>query len=452
MPFFPLPPSTQDVRLTFANAVLFNPPGHWVANLALSLTADFEKQIADMVTHYCGVAGLTDTSLENINKLLATYPLLGALLEADASGAGALGSPRAAAQPGGAAPLQRANSFDSLAGGEDADAANETKDGEADGMDFAEDAESPRARGATVGTSFTFDNVPLRRRDSVESTGGDGGGGGDGDYTVVSRRPLRSGAVLGAVPDSIALSSSQNVAFDKPELGFKGAMAMMNELAKNVDRLKVDLFVVHFAPPGSASASASASGATAAGGGAAKRAKLSTDALAKDNGQEDDNGKTEQAAAPRRPKGYRGKAGAYLRRIANGTLNEVDEFTIPAACLMMLQGIASDTSDPDAAFSSPFVDTRHTFLEMCQFRHYQFDSLRRAKHSSLMLLYHLHNPHASHLRPKCKLCSNSIQNVRWHCGDGCANYDVCDQCYKAVSCRHPHMPGHKLFPFRITFS
>ena len=45
----------------------------------------------------------------------------------------------------------------------------------------------------------------------------------------------------------------------------------------------------------------------------------------------------------------------------------------------MLKSLEQDTSDPDELITSTFIETRQAFLESCQFLHYQFDSLRRAK-------------------------------------------------------------------------
>ncbi|KAF3339716.1 histone acetyltransferase HAC1-like isoform X2 [Carex littledalei] len=55
-----------------------------------------------------------------------------------------------------------------------------------------------------------------------------------------------------------------------------------------------------------------------------------------------------------------------------------------------ISGVASDTTDGDDILESESFDTRQAFLSLCQGKHYQFDTLRRAKHSSMMLLYHLH--------------------------------------------------------------
>ena len=50
--------------------------------------------------------------------------------------------------------------------------------------------------------------------------------------------------------------------------------------------------------------------------------------------------------------------------------------------------------DPDDVIENEICDTRQSFLNVCQANHFQFDQLRRAKHSTTMLCYSLHNPTA----------------------------------------------------------
>ncbi|KAF7147333.1 hypothetical protein RHSIM_Rhsim03G0000100 [Rhododendron simsii] len=59
-----------------------------------------------------------------------------------------------------------------------------------------------------------------------------------------------------------------------------------------------------------------------------------------------------------------------------------------------INDVSEDTKDKDEILESEFFDTRQAFLSLCQGNHYQYDTLRRAKHSSMMVLYHLHNPTA----------------------------------------------------------
>ena len=61
-------------------------------------------------------------------------------------------------------------------------------------------------------------------------------------------------------------------------------------------------------------------------------------------------------------------------------------------------------ADPDPDIESEIFETRQAFLSLCQGNHYQFDSLRRAKHSSMMVLYHLHNPNAPAWASACNKC------------------------------------------------
>jgi E1A/CREB-binding protein len=130
-----------------------------------------------------------------------------------------------------------------------------------------------------------------------------------------------------------------------------------------------------------------------------------------------------------RGRSCRGRVGAFLRKTASEQADQMMELS--EECLSLLACVPADTTDPDPIIVAPFLDCRHTFLEMCQYRHYQFDTLRRAKHSSLMLLYHLHNPLAPQLRPICAACKGCIREVRWHC-DVCASFDLCVPCYEAM--------------------
>ena len=49
-------------------------------------------------------------------------------------------------------------------------------------------------------------------------------------------------------------------------------------------------------------------------------------------------------------------------------------------------------ADPDEPLENDLCDSRQSFLNACQANHLQFDTLRRAKHSTTMLCYSLHNP------------------------------------------------------------
>jgi len=89
---------------------------------------------------------------------------------------------------------------------------------------------------------------------------------------------------------------------------------------------------------------------------------------------------------------------------------------------------AESTKDPDPNKDSEFFGTRQAFLSLCQGNHYQFDQLRRAKHSTMMVLYHLHNPQQAGFVHSCNKCGNNIvEGRRFHC-EICPDYDLCYNC------------------------
>jgi len=95
--------------------------------------------------------------------------------------------------------------------------------------------------------------------------------------------------------------------------------------------------------------------------------------------------------------------------------------------------------DDEEEMDCEFLNNRQLFLNLCQGNHYQFDSLRRAKHTSMMVLWHLHNRDAPKFVQQCAICSREIlQGKRYHCPT-CADFDQCIDCLRnpAVA-RHPH--------------
>ena len=103
--------------------------------------------------------------------------------------------------------------------------------------------------------------------------------------------------------------------------------------------------------------------------------------------------------------------------------------------------IDDDSEDLDCEF----LNNRQAFLNLCRGNHYQFDELRRAKHTSMMVLWHLHNRDAPKFVQQCVACSREIlSGKRYHC-PSCPDYDLCETCYKDPnvnrgSCTHKLQP------------
>jgi E1A/CREB-binding protein len=95
----------------------------------------------------------------------------------------------------------------------------------------------------------------------------------------------------------------------------------------------------------------------------------------------------------------------------------------------------ADTADEDEPQEIEMFESRQQFLNYCQTNHFQFDELRRAKHTTMMVLFQLHNPNAPKFIPQCGACYREISHgTRYHCND-CSNYDLCEDCYEPVITR-----------------
>jgi len=94
--------------------------------------------------------------------------------------------------------------------------------------------------------------------------------------------------------------------------------------------------------------------------------------------------------------------------------------------------LIGSTADTDQPLESELFDSRQLFLNCCTLNHFQFDELRRAKHATMMVLFHLHNPSAPKFLQQCGSCYREITHgMRYHCNN-CSNFDLCQECYEPV--------------------
>nr|CCA27731.1 conserved hypothetical protein [Albugo laibachii Nc14] len=91
----------------------------------------------------------------------------------------------------------------------------------------------------------------------------------------------------------------------------------------------------------------------------------------------------------------------------------------------------------DVLMPCEIFDTRESFLMYCQNNHCQFDQIRRAKHSSMMVLYHLFNQGTTGFTFTCSGCRTLLaRGNRWNCSV-CPLFNLCDECNAKV--RHEHL-------------
>ncbi|KAJ4961593.1 hypothetical protein NE237_021503 [Protea cynaroides] len=109
--------------------------------------------------------------------------------------------------------------------------------------------------------------------------------------------------------------------------------------------------------------------------------------------------------------------------------------------LVEVNDVPLDTEDENEISDCELFENQQTFLSFCQANHYQYDTLRRAKHSSMMILYHLHNPTTPVVIITCSICHKDVEvGESWHC-EVCTEFKVCSVCHQKEGA---NVHAHKL--------
>jgi E1A/CREB-binding protein len=113
---------------------------------------------------------------------------------------------------------------------------------------------------------------------------------------------------------------------------------------------------------------------------------------------------------------------AGSKRDAVGNVRDVSNFSKDGSPVKVIDDDAED-------LDCEFLNNRQAFLNLCRGNHYQFDEVRRAKHTSMMVLWHLHNRDAPKFVQQCVACNREIlSGKRYHC-NSCSDYDLCQECF-----------------------
>lgn len=103
------------------------------------------------------------------------------------------------------------------------------------------------------------------------------------------------------------------------------------------------------------------------------------------------------------------------------------------------------TTDPDQLVTCDLMDGRDAFLTMARERHWEFSSLRRAKFSTMAMLYELHNQSSDRFVYNCNNCHMDVE-TRYHCRE----CDVRAIALLLVPCVMLHMYVHVHVQYRCT--
>ncbi|KAL0731155.1 hypothetical protein Bca4012_027249 [Brassica carinata] len=118
------------------------------------------------------------------------------------------------------------------------------------------------------------------------------------------------------------------------------------------------------------------------------------------------------------------------------TMNDKEKHSLSK---VQVNGIQSTTTeDNDLILENSMFESRQVFLGFSQKHNYIFDTLRRAKHSSMMILHHLHtsdkhhrsqNSSSSLFQVTCTTCQKDVSKTIYYSCLICSGCRVCPACY-----------------------